>query len=213
MSSRPGRPLLKLSSSRCSRHSVTVIYANQVACAALVIGDWGGGRKSRRRPRGVGSMTVTVPTVAYILVMLQRRMCANRIVTLRVRVFAQPIECTVGHLRTRGARHEVDLIVERPDQRILAIEVKLSPTIRHEDVVHLKWLKNELGDDLVERDCSCSRGTPGALRGRPWRATAGTSRRREPLPPEADRPARLDALWRCVPVSPRAIPMGSVCVN
>jgi uncharacterized protein len=28
--------------------------------------------------------------------------------------------------------------------------VKLSPTIKDEDVIHLKWLKNELGDDLID---------------------------------------------------------------
>lgn len=72
------------------------------------------------------------------------------LVALCVRVFAQAAECSVGHLRTRGGRHEVDLIVERDDQRVVAVEVKLSPMIKDEDVAHLKWLKRELGDDLID---------------------------------------------------------------
>lgn len=43
------------------------------------------------------------------------------LVTLCVRVFAQAAECSVGHLRTRGRRHEVDLLVERDDQRVIAV--------------------------------------------------------------------------------------------
>jgi uncharacterized protein len=72
------------------------------------------------------------------------------LVTLCVRVFAQAAECSVGHLRTRGGRHEIALIVERADQRVIAVEVKLSPMIRDEDVTHLKWLKGELGANLID---------------------------------------------------------------
>ena len=50
------------------------------------------------------------------------------LVTLSVRVYAQAAEARVGHLRTRGGRHEVDLIVERDDGKVVAIEVKLGKT-------------------------------------------------------------------------------------
>jgi predicted AAA+ superfamily ATPase len=72
------------------------------------------------------------------------------LVTLCVRVFAQAAECSVGHLRTRGGRHEVDLIVERDDQRVIAVEVKLSPMLKREDVAYLRWLQRELGGDLID---------------------------------------------------------------
>ena len=42
------------------------------------------------------------------------------LVTQSVRVYAQAAEARVKHLRTKGGRHEVDLVVERPDHRILA---------------------------------------------------------------------------------------------
>jgi predicted AAA+ superfamily ATPase len=72
------------------------------------------------------------------------------LVTVDVRVYAQAAEARVGHLRTAGGEHEVDLIVERDDGRVLAIEVKLSTTIDDHDVRHLRWLGERLGSDLVD---------------------------------------------------------------
>jgi len=72
------------------------------------------------------------------------------LVTLSVRVYAQAVEGAVQHLRTKGGRHEVDLIVERSDQRLVAIEVKLSSTISAEDVKHLVWLRERIGEDLID---------------------------------------------------------------
>ena len=64
------------------------------------------------------------------------------LVTLTVRVFAQNYNAQVFHLRTREGRQEVDLIIESEDGQILGIEVKLSPTVKDDDVKHLLWLKN-----------------------------------------------------------------------
>lgn len=64
------------------------------------------------------------------------------LVTLSVRVYAQACEAEVFHLRVESGRHEVDLIVEGPDGRLVAIEVKLSPVVDDEDVRHLHWLIN-----------------------------------------------------------------------
>lgn len=72
------------------------------------------------------------------------------LVTQSVRVYAQASEARVQHLRTRAGEHEVDLIVERDDQRVLAIEVKLTRTVRDQDVRHLLWLRDQIGDDLLD---------------------------------------------------------------
>jgi hypothetical protein len=72
------------------------------------------------------------------------------LVTLDIRVFAQAAEATVKHLRTRTAQHEVDLIVERGDHRIVAIEVKLGQRVDDGDVKHLRWLADQIGDDLLD---------------------------------------------------------------
>ncbi len=71
-------------------------------------------------------------------------------VTLDVRVCAQAAEARVGHFRTRNGDHEVDLIVERADRRIVAIEVKLARAIVDDDVKHLRWLQGRLGADLLD---------------------------------------------------------------
>lgn len=72
------------------------------------------------------------------------------LVTQSVRVYAQAAEASVGHLRTAGGQQEVDLVVERSDQRVVAIEVKLSRTVADQDVQHLHWLRDRLGDDLLD---------------------------------------------------------------
>jgi predicted AAA+ superfamily ATPase len=71
------------------------------------------------------------------------------LVTQSVRVLAQAAEARVGHLRLKGGLREIDLIVERPDQKIVAIEVKLSATINDDDVKNLLWLKQQVGEDLL----------------------------------------------------------------
>lgn len=73
------------------------------------------------------------------------------LVTQSVRVYAEAAEGTVGHLRTKNTEHEIDLIIERPDGGVVALEVKLSATVDDKDVRHLNWLKGEVGDRLVDR--------------------------------------------------------------
>lgn len=72
------------------------------------------------------------------------------LVTLSVRVFAQAAEAQVRHLRLKGGAREIDLIVERADQRVLAIEVKLSSAIDDADTKHLRWLRDQIGTDLLD---------------------------------------------------------------
>lgn len=72
------------------------------------------------------------------------------LVTLCVRVFARAAEAKVRHLRLHGGRREIDIIVERPDQRALAMEVKLSAAIDAHDVKHLLWIQELLGEDLLD---------------------------------------------------------------
>jgi len=72
------------------------------------------------------------------------------LVTLGLRVFAQAADASLGHLRTRGGRHEIDLVVERRDQRVVAVEVKLSSAIADDDVRHLSWLREQLGRDFLD---------------------------------------------------------------
>lgn len=72
------------------------------------------------------------------------------LVTLSVRVYAEICDATVTHLRTKNGDHEVDLILTRQDGKALAIEVKSAPDVGAKDVAHLRWLQEELGDDLLD---------------------------------------------------------------
>lgn len=72
------------------------------------------------------------------------------LVTLSVRVYAQLADGTVSHFREKHGRHEVDLIVERPDAAVVAIETKLSDTVGDADVAHLAWLRRAIGSRLLD---------------------------------------------------------------
>jgi uncharacterized protein len=72
------------------------------------------------------------------------------LVTLSIRVYAQATRARVSHLRTRNGDHEVDLIVERRDGRILAIETKLAAVPDDYDLRHLHWLAQQIGSDLLD---------------------------------------------------------------
>ena len=66
------------------------------------------------------------------------------------RSYAEAAEARVGHLRTRNNDHEVDLIIQHADGRILGIEVKLADRVEDVDVKHLQWLRNRTGKDLID---------------------------------------------------------------
>jgi predicted AAA+ superfamily ATPase len=72
------------------------------------------------------------------------------LIALSVRVYAEAVEARVSHLRTHRGDHEVDLIVERADGAVVAMEVKLGSTVDDESVRHLRWLAGRLGDQLVD---------------------------------------------------------------
>lgn len=84
------------------------------------------------------------------------------LVTLSARVYAQASGASTFHLRTAGGEHEVDLILQRPDGRVVALEVKLSGTVEDRGVRHLHWLAGRLDDTLL--DCAVVTSGPYAYR-------------------------------------------------
>jgi predicted AAA+ superfamily ATPase len=67
-----------------------------------------------------------------------------------VRVYEQGVEADVKHFRLHSGEREVDLIVERDDHRVLAIEVKPATVPSDRDLRHLRRLKDAIGDDLLD---------------------------------------------------------------
>ena len=77
-------------------------------------------------------------------------MVFKSLVAQSVRIYAQGAEATVAHLRTHDGRRDVDLIVERSDGRVLAIDVTLGGAHDDDDVRSLRWLADRLGDDPLD---------------------------------------------------------------
>lgn len=70
--------------------------------------------------------------------------------TLSVRVAAEAARARVLHLRTRNGDHDVDLIVETPDGRLVAMKVQLSDAVSDWDVRHLLWLRSNLPEQVSD---------------------------------------------------------------
>jgi len=68
---------------------------------------------------------------------------------IRAEVHASDPELRAYHLRLEGGRHEVDLLLEASDGRLVAIEVKADAAPTPDSARHLRWLRDELGDRFV----------------------------------------------------------------
>ena len=71
------------------------------------------------------------------------------LVALSVRTYAERVDAEVSHVRTGNGYREIDFILER-NGAVLAIEAKLAGDVDDHDVRHLVWLRDKLGDDLVD---------------------------------------------------------------
>lgn len=69
---------------------------------------------------------------------------------LSVRVFAQACDAKVTHFRTQGGDREIDFIVERGHNQLIACEAKATEVPTDEDVRHLLWLKQKLGEQVKD---------------------------------------------------------------
>lgn len=70
--------------------------------------------------------------------------------SMRTYAQAQPRRVEHAHMRTHGGEHEVDGLLIRADQRCIAYEVKLAATVDDNDVRQLRWLKDRLGELLLD---------------------------------------------------------------
>lgn len=72
------------------------------------------------------------------------------LVAQSVRVYAEHNDALVYHLRMHRGEREIDLIVERDDGGVVALEVKLNSTPDAADFRHLRWLQRTIGDRLLD---------------------------------------------------------------
>jgi len=71
------------------------------------------------------------------------------LVVQSVRTYAEANRAAVSYFRTQNGDREVDIIVQRK-RRVVAFEVKLSPTVPDDGARHLVWLKEQLGGNLAD---------------------------------------------------------------
>lgn len=122
------------------------VPVRQLVDPAIAVSMWGCGRSALLRGKaGGGQRTHRDLRNGNFLGAL-----FESLVTQSVRVYSQHNEARVFHLRNKHGTREVDLIVERQDGRVLALEVKLSTSPGDKDVRHLHWLREEIGDDLLD---------------------------------------------------------------
>lgn len=72
------------------------------------------------------------------------------LVAQSIRTYAQAADVAHHYVRTHGGDHEVDGVLVRRDQRCLIYEVKLAGSIGDDDVRHLRWLQDQLGDLVLD---------------------------------------------------------------
>jgi len=92
-----------------------------------------------------GDVTPSIPRDGTLLGAL-----FESLVALNLRVYAQAAQAEVRHLRTQRGEHEVDFIVTSDDGGVVGLEVKLSAVVNDGDVKHLKWLRDRIGDQLLD---------------------------------------------------------------
>ena len=71
------------------------------------------------------------------------------LVTHDLRVYAQPADAQVFHMRTWKDQREADVIIEHGNG-VLAVEVKLGAEVTLRDTRHLRWLRDRLGPGLID---------------------------------------------------------------
>jgi uncharacterized protein len=81
--------------------------------------------------------------------LLGRVMETFAVAQLRAELALKTPQPRLHHLRTAEGRHEIDVIIEVGARRLVAIEIKATSTPTAAHAVHLKWLKQELGDSVV----------------------------------------------------------------
>lgn len=70
-------------------------------------------------------------------------------VVLHLRAVAAAGEIPVRLFHLREQDHEIDVILERPDRRLIAVETKATAAPDRADAAHLRWLRQRLGDRIA----------------------------------------------------------------
>jgi uncharacterized protein len=64
---------------------------------------------------------------------------------LRADCVVSPLAPRLYHARDANGRHEIDLLAELPDGRVIGVEIKASASVGPADARHLQWLRGSVG--------------------------------------------------------------------
>lgn len=70
---------------------------------------------------------------------------------LGLQVLASRFGYSVSHLRSSNGNHEVDVLIEDFEGRILAVEIKLAATVTGKECTGLNWCAEKFGDRLIDK--------------------------------------------------------------
>ncbi len=68
---------------------------------------------------------------------------------LRAQATVSEHRCRLYHLRQHNGRHEVDIIAELDAQNLVGIEVKATAAPTTDDVRHLAWMRDQIGNQFI----------------------------------------------------------------
>jgi predicted AAA+ superfamily ATPase len=68
---------------------------------------------------------------------------------IRPEVELSPLRPRLHHLRARDGGHEVDLVAELPEDRVIGIEIKATAAPGVSDARHLIWMRDRLGERFL----------------------------------------------------------------
>jgi predicted AAA+ superfamily ATPase len=97
----------------------------------------------------VGALQVEPATILRDGDLLGRTIDTFVLSQLRSELAVSELRPRLYHLRTEQGRHEVDVIAEYGARNVIGIEIKAGSAPKRDDVRHLIWLKEELGEHFV----------------------------------------------------------------
>ena len=92
------------------------------------------------------ALNATVETVMADSDLLGRTLDTFVMAQLRAEVALSPRRQRIHHVRTKAGREEIDIVVELPGGKLIALEIKASAAPADNDARHLRWLRDRLPD-------------------------------------------------------------------
>lgn len=95
------------------------------------------------------ALGATVDTVMADNDLLGRTIDTFTMAQLRPEIALTSRRVRLFHLRTKAGREEVDIVIELPGRKLIAIEIKASASPSLKDAKHLRWLQDRFPDRFV----------------------------------------------------------------